>query len=75
MSAWMLSVFGYDADAAMQTSTATNGIKLLVSIIPGAIFIAAALLLSGYKLNKKMELEIEAALQQRRNKIQKPQTV
>jgi Na+/melibiose symporter-like transporter len=75
LSTWLLSVFGYQADAAVQTSTATNGIKLLVSVIPGLIFIAAALLLCGYKLNKKMELQIEAALLQRRNKIKKDQTV
>jgi len=75
LSAWLLSIFGYNADAASQTDAATNGIKLLVSVIPGLIFIAAALLLSGYRLNKKMELEIEDALKQRRNKIEKPQTV
>jgi Na+/melibiose symporter-like transporter len=73
LSAWLLSIFGYNADAAVQTSAATNGIKLLVSVIPGLIFIAAALLLSGYRLNKKMELEIEAALKQRRSNIQQPQ--
>jgi Na+/melibiose symporter-like transporter len=75
LSTWLLSIFGYEADAAVQTSTATNGIKLLVSVIPGLIFIAAAVLLSGYKLNKKMELEIEAALNERRNKTKKQQTV
>ncbi|MBV4358860.1 MFS transporter [Pinibacter aurantiacus] len=72
LSAWLLSVFGYNADAAVQTTAATSGIKLLVSVIPGLIFIAAALLLSGYRLNKKMELEIETALKQRRSNI--PQT-
>lgn len=75
LSTWLLSVFGYDADAAVQTSTATNGIKLLVSIIPGLIFIAASILLCAYKLNKKMELEIETALQFRRHKMKKTQTV
>ncbi|MDH7460030.1 MFS transporter [Chitinophagaceae bacterium 26-R-25] len=75
LSAWLLSIFGYQADVAVQTPSATSGIKLLVSVIPGLIFIAAALLLSGYRLNKKMELEIEDALKQRRNKIKEQQTV
>lgn len=66
ISAWLLSIFGYDADAMQQTSSAVNGIKLLVSVIPGLIFIASSCLLFGYGINKKAELEIEKALKERR---------
>jgi Na+/melibiose symporter-like transporter len=66
LSAWLLSRFGYQADAAVQTTAATNGIRLLISLIPGAIFIAAACLLFGYSINKKAELEIEKALKEKR---------
>lgn len=66
LSAWLLSRFGYQADAVAQTTSATSGIKLLVSVIPGAIFIAAACLLFGYSINKKAELQIENALKEKR---------
>jgi Na+/melibiose symporter-like transporter len=66
LSAWLLSRFGYQADAVAQTTSATNGIKLLISVIPGAIFIAGACLLFGYSINKKAELQIEKALNEKR---------
>jgi Na+/melibiose symporter-like transporter len=66
LSAWLLSRFGYQADAVAQTASATNGIKLLISVIPGAIFIAAACLLFGYSIDKKGELQIENALKEKR---------
>ena len=66
VSAWLLSIFGYDAEAVQQTGSAINGIKLLVSVIPGLIFIAGATLLFGYGINKKTELQIEAELKKRR---------
>jgi Na+/melibiose symporter-like transporter len=66
LSAWLLSIFGYVADAHVQTDSATNGIRLLISVIPGLIFIAGALLLFGYPINKKMELNIENELKSRK---------
>jgi glycoside/pentoside/hexuronide:cation symporter, GPH family len=69
LSAWLLSRFGYEADAAAQTTAATDGIKLLISLIPGAIFIAGACLLFGYSINKKAELDIEKALNEKRKTL------
>ena len=66
ISTWMLSIFGYDADALQQTDSAINGIKLLVSVIPGGLFIVGATLLLGYMIDKNMELTIEADLKERR---------
>jgi len=66
LSTWLLSVFGYIADAPMQTGSATNGIKLLISVIPSLIFIVSALLLFLYPIDKTMELNIESALKERR---------
>lgn len=66
LSAWLLSRFGYQADAVAQTAAATNGIKLLISVIPGAIFLAAVCLLFGYSIDKKEELQIEKALKEKR---------
>jgi glycoside/pentoside/hexuronide:cation symporter, GPH family len=68
LSAWLLGVFGYDVDALVQSEAAVNGIKLMVSVIPGIIFIAGASLLFGYSISKKMELQIEKDLKERRLK-------
>ena len=69
LSAWLLGVFGYEADAAVQTDAAVTGIKLMVSVIPGIIFIAGASLLFGYAISKKMEVQIEKDLKERRLKV------
>jgi Na+/melibiose symporter-like transporter len=66
LSTWLLSIFGYQADVAVQTASATNGIKLLVSTIPGLIFIAGAALLFWYSIDKQTELQLERELKQRR---------
>jgi glycoside/pentoside/hexuronide:cation symporter, GPH family len=66
LSTWMLSIFGYVADVPVQTESATNGIKLLVSVIPALIFIAGAGLLFWYPIDKKMELNIERELKYRK---------
>jgi len=72
LSAWLLSLFGYVAEASQQTAAAANGIKLMVSIIPGLIFITGAILLVGYAINKKMELTIEKELKDRRRLAVEP---
>ena len=69
ISAWLLSIFGYVADAPAQTDSATNGIKLFVSVIPALIFIAAAALLFWYPIGKKMELKIESELKERKKNL------
>ncbi len=68
VSAWLLGVFGYDANAAVQTSSAIHGIKLLATVVPAVLFIAAAFLLSRYSIDKKMELQIESDLKMKRNR-------
>ncbi len=62
----MLSLFGYNAESSQQTASAVQGIKLLVSVIPGSIFIVGASLLLGYIIDKSLEITIEAALKERR---------
>lgn len=67
LSAFLLSLFSYDANAAIQSASAVHGIKLMISVIPGAIFISGAGLLFWYAIDKKTELRIENDLKQRRN--------
>jgi GPH family glycoside/pentoside/hexuronide:cation symporter len=66
LGAFILSEYGYTADAAAQTSGAINGIKMSVSIYPGLIFSIGSFLLFGYAINKSMETEIERSLKARR---------
>ena len=69
IAAWLLSTFGYDAEAAVQTEAAVEGIRLLVSIVPGLIFIGGAALLFAYRIDKKMENQLELDLQARRSAL------
>lgn len=64
---WILSLYHYvpNNDAA-QTGTAVNGTKMLVSIYPSIPFLIGAALLFFYEINKKMEVQIESDLKQRR---------
>jgi glycoside/pentoside/hexuronide:cation symporter, GPH family len=50
-----------------QGETAINGIKMLISIYPAIPFLAAVSLLFLYEINKKMELQIESDLKDRRS--------
>jgi Na+/melibiose symporter-like transporter len=67
LSAWLLSIFGYIADAPVQSGSATSGIRLLVSVVPGLIFIAGAISLFWYPIDKTLERTIEADLKKRKN--------
>jgi len=66
LGAFLLSKYGYVADATQQTPEAINGIRMSVSIYPGLIFIVGSVLLFGYSINKKMETTIETDLKERR---------
>lgn len=65
---WILGLYNYipNSDAA-QTTTAVHGTKMLVSIYPAIPFLIGAALLFFYSINKKMEVQIESDLKQRRN--------
>jgi len=61
-----LGYFHYVPNSLTQTDTAINGIKLLVSIFPAIPFLVGVALLFCYKINKKLEVQIEADLKERR---------
>ncbi|WP_347052212.1 MFS transporter [Flavobacterium olei] len=61
-----LGYFQYVPNSLTQTETAINGIKLLVSIFPTIPFIIGVVLLCFYKINKKMEVQMETDLKERR---------
>ena len=66
LGAAFLSKYGYVAEEVNQIPAAVEGIKLSVSIYPGFIFIISAVLLCFYSIDKKMEIQIETDLKQRR---------
>lgn len=64
---WILGMFHYDPKAVSgQTAEAIKGTKMLVSIFPALPFLIAVALLFFYKINKKMEVQIENDLMERR---------
>ena len=64
---WILGLFNYVPNSdAVQSATTIQGIKLLVSIFPAIPFLIGAGLLFFYRINKKMETQIETDLKQRR---------
>ncbi len=67
LGAGLLSKYGYIAETPVQAAAAVSGIKMSVSIYPGIIFIVGVLLLTGYKIDKRMEGTIEKDLNRRRS--------
>jgi len=62
----ILAGYGYDAGLPEQTASAITGTKMLVSIFPAIPFLIGVGLLFFYEINKKMEVQIEAELKERR---------
>lgn len=63
----ILGNYGYNADLAVQSESAIIGSKLLVSIYPAIPFLIGTGLLFFYEINKKLEVQIENDLKERRN--------
>jgi sugar (glycoside-pentoside-hexuronide) transporter len=71
--AWILGLYGYITKeaavagvATVQPESAIQGTRLLVSIYPAIPFLIGVGLLFFYEINKKMELQIETELKERR---------
>jgi glycoside/pentoside/hexuronide:cation symporter, GPH family len=63
----ILGVYNYIPNSnTAQTETAIHGTKMLVSVFPAIPFLVGAALLFFYQINKKMEVQIENDLKQRR---------
>ncbi len=65
---WILGLYNYVPNSdAVQTESAIQGTKMLVSVYPSIPFLIGAALLFFYEINKKMEVQIESDLKARRN--------
>ncbi|MBN1184581.1 MAG: MFS transporter [Bacteroidales bacterium] len=61
-----LDKFGYDSALEIQPESAVTGMKLMISVFSFIAFFIPCVLLFFYKINKKMEAEIEEELKARR---------
>jgi Na+/melibiose symporter-like transporter len=73
--AWILGIYAYVTKEAaalgevvVQPESAIQGTRMLVSIYPSIPFLVGIALLLFYKINKKMEVQIETELSARRSK-------
>ncbi|MDR0791877.1 MAG: MFS transporter [Chitinophagaceae bacterium] len=65
--AWILGMYHYvPKSTTPQAASAVHATKMLVSIFPAIPFLIAAALLFFYEINKKMEVQIENDLKERR---------
>jgi Na+/melibiose symporter-like transporter len=64
---WILGLYHYVPNSEMQPPEAIQGVKMLVSVYPSIPFLMGASLLFFYVINKKMEVQIENELKQKRS--------
>ena len=62
----ILAMFAFDSDLAVQTPRALEGIQLMFNLVPAGFFLAAGLLMIGYKIDNKLLQKIEQELNERR---------
>jgi GPH family glycoside/pentoside/hexuronide:cation symporter len=67
IAGWLLTAFNYVPNA-IQTQTALTGIKLLVSVIPGILYMSCALFMLGYNIDSQITDQMKRDLDTRREK-------
>ncbi|MFC2080493.1 MFS transporter, partial [Bacteroidota bacterium] len=65
LAGWMLAIFHFEANVE-QTETAITGIKLLISVFPGILYMSCAILLYFYNIDQKTCLLMQKDLEARR---------
>ena len=68
IAGWLLSSFGYRANAA-QTPQALHGISMMISVIPAVFFGIVIVCLVCYRIGKGLNLQIQDELAERRRKF------
>ena len=63
----ILGLYDYVPNSAVQSLRTIQGVKMLVSVYPSIPFLIGAALLFFYVINKKMEVQIESDLKQKRS--------
>ncbi len=65
IAGWILAVSGFIPNV-LQNDTAITGIKLLVSVIPGVLYMSCALFMIFYKIDAKTTTQMKIDLEARR---------
>jgi len=65
IAGWILSISNFMPNVT-QTETAITGIKLLVSVIPGILYMSCAIFMIFYKIDKKTTDQMKIDLEKRR---------
>jgi GPH family glycoside/pentoside/hexuronide:cation symporter len=65
LAGWMLALFQFVPNVE-QSATSINGIKLMISVFPGVLYMSCAILLWYYAIDHKTCLQMEKELDQRR---------
>ena len=69
IAGWLLSAYGYQPNVA-QTAEALRGIRMTVSIYPSIFFVIVIICLLSYRITKKLNLQIQDELAERRKSFQ-----
>jgi len=69
IAGWLLTAFNYVPNA-IQTQTALTGIKLLVSVIPGILYMSCAIFMFFYNIDSQTTDQMKMDLDARREKEQ-----
>jgi GPH family glycoside/pentoside/hexuronide:cation symporter len=65
LAGWLLALFHFEPNV-LQTDTAITGIKLMISVFPGILYMSCAILLYFYALDHKTVLQMQEDLEARR---------
>jgi GPH family glycoside/pentoside/hexuronide:cation symporter len=66
LAGWLLAAYGYVEQAAEQTAFALTGIKLLISVFPGVLYISCAAALIFYTIDEATCATMKRELEERR---------
>jgi len=69
LAGWLLSAYGYKANVA-QTAEALMGIRMTVSVYPALFFFIVVATMFFYKIGKKLNIQIQDELADRRKQFQ-----
>lgn len=64
LAGWMLALFNFEPNVE-QTETAITGIKLMISVFPGILYMSCAILLFFYTIDQKTSLQMQKDLEER----------
>jgi GPH family glycoside/pentoside/hexuronide:cation symporter len=65
LAGWLLAIFKFTPNVE-QTAEAINGIKLMISVFPGILYMSCSILLFFYSIDKQTCELMEKELQERR---------